>query len=50
VRTVLLPGANRGTVAELPQDVVGGLELAYVDTFAEALPYVLARRRKATAT
>jgi ATP-dependent Lon protease len=50
VRTVLLPGANRGTVAELPQDVVGGLELAYVDTFAEALPYVLAQRRRADKT
>ncbi len=46
VRTVLLPGANRATVAELPEDVYGGLQLAYIDTFAEALPYVLAQQRR----
>ncbi len=45
VRTVLLPEANRGTVAELPAEVVGGLRLIYVDTFANALPHVLAARR-----
>ena len=46
MRTVLLPGANRATVAELPEDVYRGLQLAYIDTFAEALPYVLAQRRR----
>jgi ATP-dependent Lon protease len=46
VRTVLLPGANRATVAELSEDVYGGLQLAYIDTFAEALPYVLAQSRR----
>jgi ATP-dependent Lon protease len=44
VRTVLLPEANRGTVAELEPDIVGGLELVYVSSFAQALPHVLARR------
>ncbi len=44
VRTVVLPEANRGTVAELPADIVGGLELVYVTEFTQALPHVLARR------
>ena len=44
VRTVVLPEANRGTVAELPAEVVGGLELVYVTEFTQALPHVLARR------
>jgi len=44
VRTVVLPEANRGTVAELPADIVGGLELVYVSAFTQALPHVLARR------
>ena len=44
VRTVVLPEANRGTVAELPAEVVGGLQLVYVTEFTQALPHVLARR------
>ena len=45
IRTVLLPAANRATVAELPADVVGRLKLVYVDKFADALPHVLGGRR-----
>jgi ATP-dependent Lon protease len=45
IRTVLLPGSNRGTIAELPPEVVGRLELVYVDKFDEALPHVFAGRR-----
>ena len=44
VRTVLLPGANRATVAELPLEVVRGLQIIYVDAFADALPHVFAAR------
>jgi ATP-dependent Lon protease len=44
VRTVVLPEANRGTVAELPAEIVGGLDLVYVTGFTQALPHVLARR------
>jgi len=47
IRTVLLPAANRATVAELPADVVGRLKLVYVDKFADALPHVLGGRRTA---
>ena len=45
IRTVLLPGSNRGTVAELPPEVVGRLKLVYVDKFADALPHVFGGRR-----
>ena len=45
IRTVLLPGSNRGTVAELPPEVVGRLTLVYVDKFEDALPHVFGRRR-----
>jgi len=45
IRTVLLPGSNRGTVAELPPEVVGRLKLVYVDKFEDALPHVFAGRR-----
>ena len=45
IRTVLLPAANRGTVAELPPEVIGKLELVYVETFRDALPYVFTRLR-----
>jgi ATP-dependent Lon protease len=45
IRTVLLPAANKATVAELPPDVVGRLKLVYVDKFSDALPHVLAGRR-----
>jgi ATP-dependent Lon protease len=44
VRTVVLPDANRGTVAELPAEIVGGLKLVYVTEFAQVLPHVLSRR------
>jgi len=47
IRTVLLPGSNRGTIAELPPEVVGRLELVYVDKFEEALPHVFSGRRAA---
>jgi ATP-dependent Lon protease len=40
IHTVLLPGSNRGTIAELPTEVVGRLRLVYVDEFEEALPHV----------
>ena len=46
-RTVLLPGSNRGTIAELPPEVVGRLELVYVDKFGDALPHVFSGRRAA---
>jgi len=45
IRTVLLPGSNRGTVAELPPEVVGRLKLVYVDKFEDALPHVFGGRR-----
>jgi ATP-dependent Lon protease len=45
IRTVLLPGSNRGTVAELPLEVVSRLRLVYVDKFEEALPHVFGGRR-----
>ncbi len=47
IRTVLLPSGNRGTVAELPDDIAAKLELVYVDSFEDALPHVFARRRAA---
>jgi len=47
IRTVLLPGSNRGTIAELPPEVVGRLELVYVDKFGDALPHVFSGRRAA---
>ena len=40
IRTVLLPAANRGTVAELPRGADGKLELVYVASFEDALPHV----------
>ncbi len=50
IRTVLLPGSNRGTVAELPPDVVGRLKLVYVDKFEDALPHVFGGRRAPAAS
>jgi ATP-dependent Lon protease len=47
IRTVLLPSANRATVAELAEEVTEKLELIYVDHFEEALPHVFAGRRGA---
>jgi ATP-dependent Lon protease len=44
VRTVLLPAANRGTVAELPPELTAKLELVYVASFADVLPHVFAPR------
>jgi ATP-dependent Lon protease len=40
VRTVLLPAANRATVAELPADLHARLELIYVESLDEALPHL----------
>ena len=40
IRTVLVPEANRGTVAELPEDLTAKLRLVYLASFAEALPHV----------
>ena len=51
IRTVLLPETNRGTVAELPEDLTQRLELVYVASFKEALPHVfgeLVVRRRAS--
>ncbi len=45
VRTVLLPESNRGTVAELPEDLTQKLDLVYVASFKEALPHVFAESR-----
>ncbi|HEY5386565.1 MAG TPA: endopeptidase La [Thermoleophilia bacterium] len=50
IRTVLLPGTNRGTIAEMPPEVVGRLKLVYVDKFEDALPHVFGRRWAPTAT
>lgn len=40
VRTVVLPAANRATIAELPADLTAKLNLVYVASFEEALPHV----------
>ncbi len=40
VRTVVLPAANRATIAELPADLTAKLDLVYVASFEEALPHV----------
>ncbi len=45
VRTVVVPSANRGTVAELPVEIVGKLHVVYVESFVEALPWVFGERR-----
>ena len=50
IRTVLLPGGNRGTIAELPPEVVGRLKLVYVDKFEDALPHVFGARRAPAAS
>jgi len=50
IRTVLLPGSNRGTVAELPPEVVGKLKLVYVEKFEDALPHVFGGRRAPVAS
>ena len=47
VRTVVLPAANRTTVAELPAEVTAKLQFVYVDSLAEALPAVFAAARAA---
>ena len=44
IRTVLLPGSNRGTIAELPPEVVGRLDLVYIDKFEDSLPFVFGGR------
>jgi ATP-dependent Lon protease len=51
IRTVLVPRANRGTVAELPEDLTAKLRLVYVASFKEALPHVFGEtvvRRRAS--
>ncbi len=44
VRTVLLPAANRATVAELPPELTAKLDLVYVASFADVLPHVFPQR------
>ncbi len=51
MRTVLVPESNRGTVAELPEDLTAKLRLVYVAAFKEALPHVFGEsvvRRRAS--
>ncbi len=43
VRTVVLPEANRASVAEIPAEIVARLDIHYVREFAEAVPLVVAR-------
>jgi ATP-dependent Lon protease len=50
IRTVLLPESNRGTIAELPPEMVGRLKLVYVDKFEDALPHVFGGRRAPAAS
>ncbi len=42
VRTIVLPSANRASIAELPAELCSPLQFVYVDHFLEALPHVLA--------
>ena len=44
IRTVVLPAANRATIAELPADLTAKLDLVYVASFEEALPHVFGAR------
>ncbi len=51
IRMVLVPEANRGTVAELPEELTARLSLVYVASFKEALPYLFGEsvvRRRAS--
>ena len=43
VRTVVVPDANRASVAEIPAEIVARLDIRYVREFAEAVPFVVAR-------
>jgi len=43
IRRVILPEQNRSDVAEIPTDLLKGLELEYVGTIDEALAHTLAR-------
>jgi ATP-dependent Lon protease len=43
IRRVILPEQNRSDVAEIPADLLKGLELEYVGTIDEALAHTLAR-------
>ncbi len=45
VRTVVLPEANRASVAEIPAEIVARLDIRYVREFAEAVPLVVGGRR-----
>jgi ATP-dependent Lon protease len=40
-KKVVLPGSNRENVAALREDVIGQLELVFVDTVEQILPYML---------
>jgi ATP-dependent Lon protease len=44
VRVVIVPEANRGTIAELPAELTAKLDVVYVSSFAEALPHTLRLR------
>ncbi|HME69648.1 MAG TPA: S16 family serine protease, partial [Myxococcota bacterium] len=43
IRRVILPEQNRSDVAEIPADLLKGLELEYVGTIHEVLAHTLAR-------
>ena len=49
VRTVVLPEANRASVAEIPAEIVSRLDIHYVREFAEVVPDVVAGRRRGPA-
>ncbi len=44
VRSVVLPEANRASVAEIPAEIAGRLEIHYVREFADTLPLVVSGR------
>jgi ATP-dependent Lon protease len=46
VRTVVLPEANRASVAEIPAEIVARLDIRYVREFAEAVQLIVSGRRR----
>jgi len=48
VRTVVLPEANRASVAELPAEITAKIHLVHVSSLIEALPHVVAARSGAS--
>ena len=48
VRTVVLPEANRASVAELPAEITAKIHLVHVSSLIEALPHVVVARRGAS--